>query len=176
MEKREIVLKETLTVIIDTHETVTILTLKGFIDSYNTNNFKDLIVDLIEKGSINILFDCTELTYVSSSGIGAFVFLIKFAREKKGNIVIVKLQPKVFEIFKLLKIDQAVKIVKKLDQGLELFNVSKDSVTGTGSVFPREFNCPGCSKSLKVFNPGRFRCSQCKTVIVVDEGGEVGTG
>ena len=45
--------------------------LNGYIDTYNSNFFQKKIAKVIEAGFINIIFNCTALTYVSSTGIGS---------------------------------------------------------------------------------------------------------
>ncbi|MBE6350425.1 MAG: anti-sigma F factor antagonist, partial [Spirochaetaceae bacterium] len=44
------------------------------------------------------------------------------------------------------------------------------------SVFPKIFACPVCSKKLKAVKSGRFRCSECKTILAIDEQGQVFLG
>ena len=44
------------------------------------------------------------------------------------------------------------------------------------SVFPVIFSCPVCSKRLKATHAGRFRCSECKSILAVDSQGQVSLG
>lgn len=41
------------------------------------------------------------------------------------------------------------------------------------NIFPKLFVCATCSKQLKVTKPGRFRCSECKSILIVDSQGKM---
>ena len=51
--------------------------ISGYIDSYNCSSFIDEILKLTDSGYINLIFDCNELNYVSSTGIGSLASIIK---------------------------------------------------------------------------------------------------
>ena len=42
--------------------------------------------------------------------------------------------------------------------------------------FPRALTCPACARKLKVEKPGRFRCPNCNSILVVDKTGDVAVG
>jgi ribosomal protein L37AE/L43A len=46
----------------------------------------------------------------------------------------------------------------------------------SSDVFPKIFQCPICSKKLKATKSGRFRCSECKTILAIDNSGQVFLG
>ncbi|HOV15151.1 MAG TPA: STAS domain-containing protein, partial [Spirochaetota bacterium] len=70
------------------------MTLKGFLDTYNSSDFQREVTKIIEGGSLKILFNCSELNYVSSTGIGAFTAFLKTLKQKQGDLVLASLQPK----------------------------------------------------------------------------------
>ena len=49
-----------------------IITLNGYIDIYTSMFFQGQIEKIVEAGYINLIFDCKNLNYVSSTGIGVF--------------------------------------------------------------------------------------------------------
>ena len=49
-------------------------------------------------------------------------------------------------------------------------------VTTEDEIFPKIFSCPVCSKRLKATKSGRFRCSECKTILAIDNSGQVFLG
>ncbi len=153
------------------------LHLKGFLDTYNSADFQREINKLIESGFIKILFNCSELNYVSSTGIGAFTSFLKAVKERKGNIILAFLQPKVFEVFQLLGFSKFFNITSSLDEAKKIFS-GQPAVNDTIKevVFPKIFKCPICKKNLKASKAGRFRCSECKTILNVDEEGKVFLG
>ncbi|MBN2547081.1 MAG: anti-sigma factor antagonist [Spirochaetes bacterium] len=151
-----------------------ILNLKGFLDTYNSADFQREVNKLIEGGYIKILFNCSELNYVSSTGIGAFTSFLKTVKMKKGDLVLSFLQPKVFEVFQLLGFSKFFNITNSLDEAKQIFSGQKTEEVRT--VFPKIFKCPICKKNLKASKSGRFRCSECKTILNVDNDGHVFLG
>ena len=85
-----------------------------------------------------------------------------------------EIQPKVYEVFQLLGFSQFFNIKDNLDEAIAFFNVSVSA--GAVEVFPKIFRCPICSKKLKASKPGRFRCSECKTILAIDKTGQVFLG
>ena len=57
--------------------------LSGYIDTYNSSFFQKKITNVIEAGYINLIFNCSSLNYVSSTGIGSFTVFLK---KKSGSL------------------------------------------------------------------------------------------
>ena len=53
--------------------------------------------------------------------------------------------------------------------------VAAPRISGTAAVFPRTIDCPICEKRLRLVKSGRFRCPECKTILVIDESGSAST-
>ena len=62
------------------------------------------------------------------------------------------------------------------DSAEEAIAFFKQEVVPTTGIFPKIFTCPVCSKKLKAPRSGRFRCSECKTILAVDSNGQVFLG
>lgn len=147
-----------------------ILYLNGYIDTYNSNFFQKRVAKVVEAGYVNLVFNCGALNYVSSTGIGSFTAFLKMIKPKGGDIVLLEIQPKVYEVFQLLGFSQFFNIKDNLESALNFFN--QETVV-TNDLFPKVFSCPVCSKKLKATKPGRFRCSECKTILAIDASGQV---
>ena len=79
-----------------------IIYLTGYIDTYNSTYFQKKITQVIEAGFVNLIFNCTALNYVSSTGIGSFTVFLKMVKPKGGDVVLLEIQPKVYEVFQLI--------------------------------------------------------------------------
>ena len=134
------------------------LTLTGYIDTYNSNFFQKRVQKAIEGGFVRLIFQCGSLNYVSSTGIGSFTTFLKAVKPQGGDLVLLDIQPKVYEVFQLLGFSQ-------------FFN--SDQPQEKPSIFPKVVSCPICYKKLKAVKPGRFRCSECKSILAIDDGGQV---
>lgn len=145
-----------------------ILKLDGLIDTYNSSDLQKEVLDIISSYS-KIVFDCSKLTYVSSTGVGTFMVFLKSVKEKNGTIVLANLQQKVMEIFQLLGFSKFFTVTDSLDEGLKVLGIS----TEAKSCFPKVFECPACGKKLKASKSGKFRCIQCSAIIGISLDGTV---
>jgi len=150
------------------------LYLTGYIDTYNSGYFQKKVQKVIEAGYNRLIFQCAGLNYVSSTGVGSFTSFLKALKAKGGDLVLVEIQPKVYEVFQLLGFAQFFNIKDTLADATNL--LLKGSSSEAESIFPKVFACPICSKKLKALKPGRFRCSECKTILAIDNAGQVFLG
>jgi len=158
---------------VDGLENSLVIYLNGYIDTYNSSFFQKRITKVVEAGFVNLIFNCASLNYVSSTGIGSFTAFLKMVKPKGGDIVLLEIQPKVYEVFQLLGFSQFFNIKESSAEAIQFF---KQGAPVAASVFPKVFSCPVCSKRLKATKAGRFRCSECKTIIAIDAQGQVFLG
>ena len=95
-----------------------ILTLNGRIDTDNSAYFQKHIQKLVESGFMRLIFDCSGLEYVSSTGIGSFTSFLKTLKPKGGDLVLLEIQPKVYEVFQLLGFSQFFAIKESLEEAI----------------------------------------------------------
>ncbi|MBA7530816.1 hypothetical protein ES705_23027 [subsurface metagenome] len=88
--------------------------------------------------------------------------------------MLLEIQPKVYEVFQLLGFSQFFNIRENLEESVAFF-ADKGGQEKAGP-FPKIFKCPICSKKLKAVKAGRFRCSECKTILAIDNAGQVFLG
>jgi len=98
-----------------------ILTLDGRIDTDNSAYFQKHVQKLVEAGFMRLIFNCAGLNYVSSTGIGSFTSFLKTLKPKGGDLVLLEIQPKVFEVFQLLGFSQFFAIKNSLDEAVGFF-------------------------------------------------------
>ena len=150
-----------------------IVYLNGYIDTYNSSFFQKRIQKVVDSGYVNLIFNCSSLNYVSSTGIGSFTAFLKMVKPKGGDIVLLEIQPKVYEVFQLLGFSQFFNIKDNVGDSISFF---KGGAPVSDSPFPKIFGCPVCSKRLKATKAGRFRCSECKSILAIDLQGQVFLG
>ena len=59
-----------------------VVILSGYIDTYNSTFFQKRVTTLIDAGYTQIIFNCSHLDYVSSTGIGSFTAFLKAVKGK----------------------------------------------------------------------------------------------
>ncbi|MDR2943370.1 MAG: STAS domain-containing protein [Treponema sp.] len=147
------------------------LLLTGYIDTYNSNFFQKRVQKAIEAGFVRLIFQCSSLNYVSSTGIGSFTTFLKAVKPQGGDLVMMEIQPKVYEVFQLLGFSQFFNIRDNLEDAISFFHSAP--IKDRPSIFPKVVACPICYKKLKAVKAGRFRCSECKSILAIDETGQV---
>lgn len=150
-----------------------IIVLNGYIDIYTSQFFHDQVQKIVGAGYTNLIFDCKNLEYVSSSGIGVFSSLLKNIKLQSGDIILLNMPEKVLEVFQLLCFSQLFQFRDSIEEAIKFF---RQEVVTEVSVFPMIFSCPVCSKRLKTTGSGRFRCSECKSILAVNEQGKIFVG
>lgn len=146
--------------------------LTGYIDTYNSNYFTNRMNKILEIGVYKIIFDYSGVSYVSSTGIGSFMTVLKTVKSHGGGIVLLKMVPRVYEVFSLLGFSQFFKIVDTLEDAITFLNAETKS--DFAEVY--ENQCPTCKKRLIIRKPGRFRCPGCKSIITVNSSKQVFLG
>lgn len=96
-----------------------ILQVKGEIDASNSVQLDESIRGLAEKGAQSILVDGSELEYISSAGLGVFMSYLEEFQEKGIQLKIFSLSPKVFEVFRILGLDQLISIVSTKEEAIQ---------------------------------------------------------
>ncbi|MEI7787354.1 MAG: STAS domain-containing protein [Chlorobiaceae bacterium] len=76
--------------------------LQGRIDANNCNDLKKSFSQWLQYSS-NIVFDCSGLEFIDSSGLGAIVDCLRKALEAHGDLRLSGLGPKVSLIFEITK-------------------------------------------------------------------------
>ena len=83
----------------------------------------EAIKDTLQKKEVKkILFDCTQLNYISSAGLGVFMSYIRDFENKKIKHVIFGLSDKVKSVFEILGLDKLLHIVKTKEEASVLTN------------------------------------------------------
>ena len=149
------------------------INLNGYIDTYNSVYFQKQVNKVVNAGFVNLIFNCSGLNYVSSTGIGSFTAFLKLVKQNGGDIVLLNIQPKVYEVFQLLGFSQFFNIKESHEDSIDFF---KRGSPVESSIFPKVFSCPVCSRRLKATKSGRFRCSDCKSILAIDQQGHVFLG
>ncbi|MBN7814056.1 STAS domain-containing protein [Algoriphagus pacificus] len=96
-----------------------ILVLKGEIDASNSVMLDQAMQDLIATGTKSILVDCEGLEYISSAGLGVFMSYLEDFQEQEIDLKIYALSTRVFEVFKILGLDQLISIYANKKAALE---------------------------------------------------------
>jgi len=144
------------------NEKCLVLYLIGYIDIYNADVVQAKLGKVVEAGFTQLIFDCRQLNYLSSAPIGLIVQTLKNVKQRDGNLVLLNIQPRVFELFQILGFSSFFQVSESLTDAIDFFE------SKSPEAFPTIFKCPVCNRKLRASKSGRFRCFECKTILVVN--------
>lgn len=90
------------------HPNVTVLSVKGVIDSETAPAFEHKLETFLEGGLYRLLVDLEAVDYISSAGVGVFVGMLQQFREYEaqgGDIKAVKVSKKIMKVFESIGLD-----------------------------------------------------------------------
>ncbi len=93
---------------------LSVLALEGYLDAHTAPEFEKAVQAEFEEGRVQIVVECSRLTYISSAGLGVFMSFIDEIRAAGGDIKICGLSPKVFQVFEILGFSALFDIVPDL--------------------------------------------------------------
>lgn len=99
-----------------------ILILSGEVDASNSVILDKGIQDLVESGTKFLLVDGQGLEYISSAGLGVFMSYLEDFNERGIWMGIFGLPPRVYEVFKILGLDQLIPIFEDKTSALGSLN------------------------------------------------------
>ena len=115
-------------------------------------NGAEFVNEAVKGGAKNLIFDMSEITYVSSTGIGTFTGFLKNVKPMGGNLVLVGMAKRVLEVFSLLGFVNFFDRTDTVDEALDLFPAEAvtsdipygkmesivDSIDGMGKYIAKE--------------------------------------
>jgi anti-sigma B factor antagonist len=90
---------------LDTRDGILVVTVDGQLVVGNRQEFKQLVLDEVERGARQIVVDFASTAYIDSSGLGALVSLGKRIRESGGELRLAALNDDLRTLFELTRLD-----------------------------------------------------------------------
>ncbi len=92
-----------------------------------------MINDILRSGKRQIVFDLSDLIYMSSAGWGIFVGEIKTVRDKGGDIKLATMSPEVYEVFQMLEFYHIIQDFPTVAEAVESFPTISEKKISTHS-------------------------------------------
>ena len=94
----------------------TVLKIKGRVDTINSINLEAEMNSMFERGEKHFIFNCSEMNYISSSGLRVFLVAQKKVIAQKGKLFLCDLQPSIREIFRISGFSNLFRIYKTQEE------------------------------------------------------------
>ena len=101
------------------------LTIDGELDASSCLVLDESIQQVVSENEKKILVDCKQLSYISSAGLGVFMSYLQEFAANDIRMVLFNLNPQVKEVFRILGLDNLLKIVTNKDEAKLLANAVK---------------------------------------------------
>ena len=100
---------------------IVIIDINGEIDIATTPELNNVLTNLLKQGKIKIIVNLKNVTYVSSSGWGLFISLMKTIRHNNGDLKLVQLSPEVKVIFDMTSLFKLIPSYNTIEEAAEAF-------------------------------------------------------
>ena len=103
---------------IDRIKDITILKIKGKLDSSSYTDLQEYIIPEAEKKGIKMVIDMKEMDYISSSGIRVLL-AVKKIKNNRGKLVLAEVNPNVLSVLNMADVPSVIPVLTHLDEILE---------------------------------------------------------
>ncbi len=104
------------------NDDVMILHIKGSLDAYSFPKLEESLNDFQKENCHKVVLDCTELDYMSSAALGILIGFTRKSREEGGDLKLINLSPKIYNIIELLGFHKILEIYEGMPEALAKFN------------------------------------------------------
>jgi anti-anti-sigma factor len=98
-----------------------IIGIKGRLDTINYSILEKRLMELLDQNVIKILVNCSQMDYVSSSGLRILLMALKRITMAKGKFVLCSLQENIREIFEISGFTTIFEIYSNEEDALRVF-------------------------------------------------------
>lgn len=81
---------------------ISMLYIKGYLDAHTAPQLEQALQKLLDEKQVRIVVNFSDLTYISSAGLGVFMGFIEDIRNLNGDIKLSNMSPKIYRVFDLL--------------------------------------------------------------------------
>jgi len=101
---------------------ILIVKVSGDVDASSSITLDNAISKVISDGHKKILIDGNEMHYISSAGLGVFMSYLQDFEKENIKMALFGMNDNVVNVFKILGLDQLIKMVESEDEAKLLMN------------------------------------------------------
>jgi anti-sigma B factor antagonist len=100
---------------------IDVLRLVGIVDNTTAAQMSHALQKLVTAGRFKLIFDLSNVNYISSAGWGIFIGEIRQIRERKGDLKLACLMPEVEEVYHVLEFHTILRSFPTIDAAVRDF-------------------------------------------------------
>ena len=97
---------------------IEVIDVRGEIDIYTAPRLRELLIDLVSKGSYQLVVNLENVGFLDSTGLGVLVGGLKRVRAHDGSLDLVCTQQRILKIFKITGLTEVFGIHQTVDQAI----------------------------------------------------------
>ena len=98
---------------------ILVLRISEEIDEGNAEELKRVAYGAFKGGRLYLLVDLSQVEFVASAGLGAFIQMAKLAKESHGRVGLFGLKEIIRDIMRLTHLDNAISIFESEEEALQ---------------------------------------------------------
>ena len=97
---------------------IEVIDVQGEIDMYTAPRLRELLIDLVSKGSYQLVVDLDKVGFLDSTGLGVLVGGLRRVRAHDGSLDLVCMQQRILKIFRITGLTEVFGIYETVDQAI----------------------------------------------------------
>jgi anti-sigma B factor antagonist len=97
---------------------IEVIDVQGEIDMYTAPRLRELLIDLVSKGSYQLVVNLDKVGFLDSTGLGVLVGGLKRVRAHDGTLDLVCTQQRILKIFRITGLIEVFGIYETVDQAI----------------------------------------------------------
>ena len=93
------------------------LKISGRLDGETAPDAETTVREILKEGKLRLLFDLSQMDYISSAGLRVVLMTVKELQRKSGKIVLCALTPYVKEVFDVSNFSTIIPITETVEAG-----------------------------------------------------------
>jgi anti-sigma B factor antagonist len=98
-----------------------VIGIKGRLDTTTYGHLEKRLSELFDSGEVRVLADCSQMDYISSSGLRVFLIGLKKARLLEGRFAICSLTENIREVFEISGFSAIFEVFSTKEEALKSF-------------------------------------------------------
>ena len=97
---------------------IEVLDVQGEIDMYTAPRLRELLIDLVSKGSYQLVVNLGKVGFLDSAGLGVLIGGLRRVRAHDGSLDLVCTQQRILKILKITGLTEVFGIYQTVDQAV----------------------------------------------------------
>jgi anti-sigma B factor antagonist len=97
---------------------IEVIDVQGEIDMYTAPRLRELLIDLVSKGSYQLVVNLDKVGFLDSTGLGVLVGSLRRVRAHDGSLDLVCTRERLLRIFRITGLTEVFGIFETVDQAI----------------------------------------------------------